>query len=200
MKGSLVIIGFFILGVLCGLFHIVPSEIADSTVSFAALCALIFCVGISIGCDSKVLDSLRRINPRLLLLPLFTMAGTLAGCAAASLLLPHRTLTDCLSIGSGFGYYSLSSIFITEYRGAALGTVALLSNIIRELLTLLAAPLLAKWFGPLAPISVGGATSMDTTLPIITRYSGKEFVTVSIFHGFCMDFSVPFLVTFFCEL
>lgn len=200
MKGSLVIIGFFILGVLCGLFHIVPSEIADSTVSFAALCALIFCVGISIGCDSKVLDSLRRINPRLLLLPLSTMAGTLAGCAAASLLLPHRTLTDCLSIGSGFGYYSLSSIFITEYRGAALGTVALLSNIIRELLTLLAAPLLAKWFGPLAPISVGGATSMDTTLPIITRYSGKEFVTVSIFHGFCMDFSVPFLVTFFCEL
>ena len=200
MKGSLVIIGFFILGVLCGLFHIVPSEIADSTVSFAALCALIFCVGISIGCDSKVLDSLRRINPRLLLLPLFTMAGTLAGCAAARLLLPHRTLTDCLSIGSGFGYYSLSSIFITEYRGAALGTVALLSNIIRELLTLLAAPLLAKWFGPLAPISVGGATSMDTTLPIITRYSGKEFVTVSIFHGFCMDFSVPFLVTFFCEL
>lgn len=200
MKGSLVIIGFFILGVLCGLFHIVPSEIADSTVSFAALCALIFCVGISIGCDSKVLDSLRRINPRLLLLPLFTMAGTLAGCAAASLLLPHRTLTDCLSIGSGFGYYSLSSIFITEYRGAALGTVALLSNIIRELLTLLAAPLLAKWFGPLAPISVGGATSMDTTLPIITRYSGKEFVTVSIFHGFCMDFSVPFLITFFCEL
>lgn len=200
MKGSLVIIGFFILGVLCGLFHIVPSEIADSTVSFAALCALIFCVGISIGCDSKVLDSLRRINPRLLLLPLFTMAGTLAGCAAASLLLPHRTLTDCLSIGSGFGYYSLSSIFITEYRGAALGTVALLANIIRELLTLLAAPLLAKWFGPLAPISVGGATSMDTTLPIITRYSGKEFVTVSIFHGFCMDFSVPFLVTFFCEL
>lgn len=200
MKGSLVIIGFFILGILCGLFHIVPSEIADSTVSFAALCALIFCVGISIGCDSKVLDSLRRINPRLLLLPLFTMAGTLAGCAAASLLLPHRTLTDCLSIGSGFGYYSLSSIFITEYRGAALGTVALLSNIIRELLTLLAAPLLAKWFGPLAPISVGGATSMDTTLPIITRYSGKEFVTVSIFHGFCMDFSVPFLVTFFCEL
>ncbi|MCI6618490.1 MAG: lysine exporter LysO family protein [Prevotella sp.] len=200
MKGSLVIIGFFILGILCGLFHIVPSEIADSTVSFAALCALIFCVGISIGCDSKVLDSLRRINPRQLLLPLFTMAGTLTGCAAASLLLPHRTLTDCLSIGSGFGYYSLSSIFITEYRGAALGTVALLSNIIRELLTLLAAPLLAKWFGPLAPISVGGATSMDTTLPIITRYSGKEFVTVSIFHGFCMDFSVPFLVTFFCEL
>ena len=109
-------------------------------------------------------------------------------------------ITDSLAIGSGVGYYSLSSIFITEYRGAALGTVALLANIVRELLTLLASPLLVRWFGPLAPISVGGATSMDTTLPIITRYSGKDFATLSVFHGFCMDFSVPFLVTFFCEL
>ena len=120
--------------------------------------------------------------------------------ASVSLLLTHRSLTDCLAIGSGFGYYSLSSIFITEYRGAELGTIALLANISRELLTLLAAPLLARWFGLLAPISAGGATTMDTTLPVITRVSGQEFVVVSIFHGFVTDFSVPFLVTLFCSL
>ena len=117
-----------------------------------------------------------------------------------SLLLSHRSLTDCLAISSGFGYYSLSSIFITEYRGAELGTIALLSNIIRELLTLLCAPLLVRWFGNLAPISAGGATTMDTTLPIIVRTSGQEFAIVSIFHGFIVDFSVPFLVTLFCSL
>ena len=101
-------------------------------------------------------------------------------------------------MGAGFGYYSLSSIFITEYKGAELGTVALLANIIRELLTLLLAPLLARWFGPLAPISAGGATTMDTTLPVITQASGQRFVVVSIYHGFLVDFSVPFLVTLFC--
>ena len=58
-----------------------------------------------------------------------TILGTLAGTAVVSLLLTHRSLTDCLAIGSGFGYYSLSSIFITEYRGAELGTIALLANI-----------------------------------------------------------------------
>lgn len=198
MKGSLVIIGFFILGFVCGLFHLLPPEIADSDVSFVALCALIFCVGISIGSDSEVLSTLRHTSPRLLLLPLCTFGGTLAGCLAVSFVLPGMRLTDCFAIGSGFGYYSLSSIFITQYRGAALGTVALLANIVRELLTLLCSPLLARWFGPLAPISVGGATSMDTTLPIITRYSGKDLATLSVFHGFIMDFSVPFLVTFFC--
>lgn len=197
MKGSLVIIGFFILGFVCGLFHLLPPEIADSDVSFVALCALIFCVGISIGSDSEVLSTLRHTSPRLLLLPLCTFGGTLAGCLAVSFVLPGMRLTDCFAIGSGFGYYSLSSIFITQYRGAALGTVALLANIVRELLTL-CSPLLARWFGPLAPISVGGATSMDTTLPIITRYSGKDLATLSVFHGFVMDFSVPFLVTFFC--
>jgi uncharacterized membrane protein YbjE (DUF340 family) len=159
-----------------------------------------FCVGISIGCDTSVLKSFKKVNPRLMMLPVMTILGTLAGCAAVSLILSHRQFTDCLAIGSGFGYYSLSSIFITEYRGAELGTIALLANICREILTLLCAPLLAKYFGKLAPISVGGATTMDTTLPIITRYSGESFIIVSIFHGFCVDFSVPFLVTFFCSL
>lgn len=200
MKGSLIIVGFFVLGIIVGLCHFVPQDFLDSDVSYYALCALMFCVGISIGCDTSVLKSFRKVNPRLMFLPVMTIVGTLAGCAAASLVLGHRQLTDCLAIGSGFGYYSLSSIFITEYRGPELGTIALLANICREILTLLCAPLLARYFGKLAPISVGGATSMDTTLPIITRASGEQFIVVSIFHGFCVDFSVPFLVTFFCSL
>ena len=41
---------------------------------------------------------------------------------------------------------------------------------------------------------------MDTTLPVITQASGQRFVVVSIYHGFLVDFSVPFLVTLFCSL
>ena len=200
MKGSLIIVGFFALGIVAGLLSIVPQSFVESDVSYYAPCALMFCVGIGIGSDSGILSSFRKVNPRLMLLPLMTIFGTLAGTAAAALLLPHRHLFDCMAIGSGFGYYSLSSIFITEYRGAELGTIALLANIMREILTLLCAPLFARWFGKLAPITMGGATTMDTTLPIITRASGQDFVVVSIFHGFCVDFSVPFLVTFFCSL
>ena len=200
MKGSLIIVGFFALGIVAGLLSIVPQSFVESDVSYYALCALMFCVGIGIGSDSGILSSFRKVNPRLMLLPLMTIFGTLAGTAAAALLLPHRHLFDCMAIGSGFGYYSLSSIFITEYRGAELGTIALLANIMREILTLLCAPLFARWFGKLAPITMGGATTMDTTLPIITRASGQDFVVVSIFHGFCVDFSVPFLVTFLWSL
>lgn len=91
-------------------------------------------------------------------------------------------------------------IIITEYRGAELGTIALLANIIREMITLLLTPLLAKWFGPLAPISSGGATTMDTTLPIITQTVGQRYVALSIYHGFVTDFTVPFFVTMWCTL
>ncbi|MEG0462402.1 lysine exporter LysO family protein [Bacteroides sp.] len=200
MKGSLIIISFFIVGTVCGVYHLIPYDFTDSKLSYYALCALMFSVGISVGNDPKTLKSFRSLNPRLLLLPVMTILGTLAGCAFISFFLGHRSPADCMAVGSGFGYYSLSSIFITEYKGAELGTIALLSNIMREIIALLCAPLLVRYSGKLAPISVGGATTMDTTLPIITRCSGQEFVIVSIFHGFVVDFSVPFLVTLFCSI
>lgn len=200
MKGSLIIVGFFALGVLCGVFGWVPREWLSGEWSFYALCGLMFCVGVSIGHDPQTVRNFRALNPRLMWLPVCTILGTLAASVLISFLLPHRSPTECMAVGSGFGYYSLSSIFITEYKGAELGTVALLSNIVREIITLLCAPLLVRWFGNLAPISSGGATTMDTTLPIITQCSGQQYVIVSLYHGFVVDFSVPFLVTLFCSI
>ena len=42
MKGSLIIIAFFILGILCGLMHWLPDLNAYGNVSFLTLCALLF--------------------------------------------------------------------------------------------------------------------------------------------------------------
>ncbi len=200
MKGSLIIVSFFVAGILCGVLGWIPWDLTESRVSYWALCALMFCVGLSVGGDPESLRSFRKLDPRLALLPVMTIVGTLAGCAVVGLFMGGRSVSDCLAVGAGMGYYSLSSIFITELRGPELGTIALLSNIMREIVALLCAPLLVRWCGRLAPISVGGATTMDTTLPIITRTSGKEFVVLAIFHGFVVDFSVPFLVTLFCSI
>lgn len=200
MKGSLIIVGFFILGIAAGLSGMVPESIIDGDLTFYALCALLLCVGIGIGSDRNIVTKFKSLDVRMALLPLGTALGTFAGSLVVSFILSGRSPLDCLAVGSGFGYYSLSSIFITEYKGAELGTIALLANIIREMVTLLLSPVLAKAFGPLAPISSGGVTSMDTTLPIILASSGEQYSTVSIFHGFILDFSIPFLVTFWCTL
>ena len=200
MKGSLIIVGFFILGIAAGLSGMVPESIIDGDLTFYALCALLLCVGIGIGSDRNIVTKFKSLDVRMALLPLGTALGTFAGSLVVSFILSGRSPLDCLAVGSGFGYYSLSSIFITEYKGAELGTIALLANIIREMVTLLLSPVLAKVFGPLAPISSGGVTSMDTTLPIIMASSGEQYSAVSIFHGFILDFSIPFMVTFWCTL
>lgn len=200
MRGSLIILSFFATGLLLGVFRWLPTVILHMNFSFYVLCALMFAVGISIGNDPNSFRQFRSLNPRLIFLPLMTIAGTFLGVMAVSLFLKNRSITDCLSVGAGFGYYSLSSILITQYKGVELGTIALLSNIFREVITLLLAPWMVKYFGKLSPISAGGATTMDTTFPVIVRNSGKDYAILSIYHGFIMDLSVPFLVTFFCSL
>lgn len=199
MKSSLIIVAFFAAGILCGRADVLPQWVSSSTVSMTALCALLLCVGMGIGSNPDMKSEFRSLNPRVALLPLATILGSWAGAAIAFLVL-QRTITDCLAISSGFAYYSLSSIFLTEYRGIELGTIALVANLVREAITLLGTPLLARIFGPLAPISAGGATTMDTTLPIITHTCGQRFTILAIFHGFIVDFSVPFLVTFWCMM
>ena len=197
MKGSLIVVGFFVIGLLGGIENMVPSWLLDGDVSFVALCGLLLFVGLGIGLNPEMKKEVRSLSPRMALLPVVTIIGSWLGALLIWTVL-HRTLSDCMAINSGFAYYSLSSIFITEYRGAELGTIALLANIIREMLTLLGAPLMARWFGPLAPISTGGATTMDTTLPILSQTLGQRYIALSIYHGFVVDFTVPFLVSWWC--
>lgn len=208
MKGSLIAVLFFAIGLAAGHCDYLPTWTTDSRICFAALCGLLLFVGIGIGLNPNMKNDIKSLSPRLALLPIATILGSWLGAMTAYLaissgvcpLLETRNITDCMAINSGFAYYSLSSIFITEYRGAELGTIALLANVIRELITLLLTPLIAKRFGPLAPISSGGATTMDTTLPIIIQTVGQRYTALSIYHGFLTDFSVPFLVTMWCML
>ena len=94
------------------------SGLLQQDFSMYVLYGLMFLVGISIGSDRKAWAALKGQQLRIVLVPLATIVGTLAGSIGVSFLLTDIRLTDCLAIGSGFGYYSLSSIFITEYRGA----------------------------------------------------------------------------------
>ena len=59
MKGSLIIVGFFILGAICGVYHLIPYDFTQSKLSFYALCALMFSVGVSIGNDPQTLRNFR---------------------------------------------------------------------------------------------------------------------------------------------
>lgn len=113
MKGSLIIVGFFVLGALCGVYHLIPYDFTQSKLSFYALCALMFSVGVSVGNDPQTLRNFRSLNPRLIFLPVMTILGTLAGCAVVSLFL--APLSNRL-YGSRCRFRLLLSIQYLYYR------------------------------------------------------------------------------------
>lgn len=208
MKGSLLVLVFFLIGCLLGIADMLPLDKLQGNLTLYILYALMLQVGISIGCSKNLKSIVSQLRPKFLLIPLATILGTLLFSALASLLLARWSVFDCMAVGSGFAYYSLSSILITQFKEASLGlqlatelgTIALFSNIFREMMALLGTPLLCKYFGKLAPISAAGVNSMDVVLPMITRYSGSDMLPVAILHGLLIDMSVPFFVSFFCQL
>lgn len=206
MKNNLIVLAIFGIGCLAGAGFQPEADMHNW--SLCILYALMLQVGIGIGSNRSLQQELKKLSPKMLLVPAATIIGTLAFSAAASLLLSQWSVFDCMAVGSGFAYYSLSSILITQFKepsiglqlATELGTIALLSNIIREMMSLVGAPLIRKYFGRLAPISAAGVNSMDVLLPSITRCSGKEVMPIAIFHGILIDLSVPFFVNLFCNL
>ncbi|MFW6224142.1 MAG: lysine exporter LysO family protein [Bacteroidota bacterium] len=200
MRGSFMILGFFIVGILVGQFNHFPVWVSPDRYSTWVLYLLMFLIGVGVGADKKAMRTLTTFDLKIFMVPVSTIIGTLLGVSLIGLVVKEISLTELMAVGAGFGYYSLSSVIITELHSAGLGVIALLSNVMREIITLLFAPLLVKAFGKLAPVSSGGATSMDTTLPIINITSGKEFALIAFFHGILLSILVPFLVTFLLSL
>ncbi len=194
MKNSLIILGCLVAGTLAGALSLLPPTLLELDLTGFALNVLLFLVGIGIGGNAQVLRALRSHNIKIFLVPLSAVLGTLLGVAAFSLFVPGVGFRESLAVGSGLGYYSLASVLIAQIGGTTLGVVALLSNILREFTTLLTAPLLARHFGKLAPIASGGATSMDTTLPIITQSVGMEYAMISVVNGVVLTLLSPVLI------
>ncbi len=194
MKGSIIILSFFVTGLLAGIFDLLPDFLIETDYSIYALYILMFLVGIGIGSNKKSLQVIKSVNFKIVLVPISVMLGTYIGVSLFSLIQNKLSFIDSIAVGSGFGYYSLSSVLITELSGDQLGVIALLSNIFREIITLLFTPVFARYFGKLAPISSGGATSMDTTLPIITKYIGADYAIISVFSGIVLTILIPFII------
>lgn len=200
MKNSFFILLIFSAGIAIGVFQYLPKTLNPNALILYALYALLFLVGMDIGGNPKAWKTLKKANFAVVLVPVLIVVGSLVGAGLFSLLLPHISLKDAVAIGAEFGYYSLSSIIITQIKGSTLGVIALLANLSREIITLVFAPLLVRIFGKLAPIASGGATAMDTTLPMVARFSGKEYTIIAFFSGIMLTVLVPILVPFILSL
>ena len=195
MKSSFIILCCFITGILLAYYRYVPDIFLTYDYSNYILPVMMFFVGIGIGGDIKRLYvPIKKYKLKIILIPLATIFGSINITALISPLFDITT-KETIAIGSGFGYYSLSAIFLNKLAGYEIGMMALISNMTREITALLFIPILARYCGELSPISAAGATSIDTTLPIIAKSCGEQFIVISIFHGILVDISVPIIIS-----
>lgn len=160
------------------------------------LTALMFFVGISVGGSKGLLAKIREYHVRALIIPIGILIGSIAGGLAAAPLC-GIPLPVGGAIASGLGWYSLSGVMLTGIAGAHIGSITFMANLLRELISFFTIPWIAKHLNYPTCIAPAGATSEDTTLPMMIRCTNSETVVLSVINGVILSALVPVLIEFF---
>lgn len=190
---SLQLCGVVVIGFLLGLTGLSILQHATEASEYT-LIFLLFLVGIQLRNSGMTLKQI-VLNRRGMIVAVVVVASSmLAGVINALILgLPLKT---ALAMASGFGWYSLSGILLTESFGPVIGSAAFFNDLARELIAIMLIP---RMVGRSRSTALGlcGATSMDFTLPVLQRSGGLEMVPAAIVHGFILSLLVPLLMAFF---
>jgi uncharacterized membrane protein YbjE (DUF340 family) len=129
----------------------------------------------------------------LLALPVAVMAGTLCFCAGAGLFLKYGW-RDSMLCGAAMGWQTLGGPMVQELRGLQLGNVAFLTNMFRDVVSLLLIPLVSRRGYELLGVTPGGVSSMDMLLPGIMAASGRHVLLYAMWVGASCSFWAPILI------
>ncbi len=196
----LALIGTLLAGIFAGVFWLPQGslDLVSQGVTWT-LYLLLFLIGADMAGSGNLWKKFIQLDKRLFLLPVLSILGSVVAGGLTGALLQIGTWQGA-AIGGGMGWYSISGVLLGQTLGAQFGALAFLTNIFRELYAFILMPLLFRWnFGPSA-ITIGGATTMDTTLPIINRYGGSDMTLLAILHGLVCSAAVPIIVPFLASL
>ena len=197
IRGSLLQVVCVVIGMVIGYF--LPADYMPPENSMTVmLMILILLVGIGLKGSGITLKEVLLNRRGVEMSVIFTFA-VLAGGLFFALLFSEVSWTKGLALASGFGWYSLSAIVMTEAYGAIWGSVALFNDLIREFFALIFIPVFMRK-SPSASVGLGGATSLDFTLPIIQQSGGLKVVPLAISFGFIINIVSPVLMVAFSAL
>ena len=183
-------------GFIIGLF-ISPELIDIDTISEGALVLLLLFIGCQLRNSGMQLREI-LLNSWGIKIALVMMTSSWIGGLVAALLL-DIPLSNGLALASGFGWYSLSGILITDGLSPVFGGAAFIIDLGRELVAILIIPSLIRLY-PSTAIGYAGATAMDFTLPMIQKSGGNGYVPLAIVSGFILSLSSPLFISLFLAL
>ena len=96
------------------------------------LYTLMFSVGISVGMQKGIFAKIKEYHIKIFIIPLGIIVGSLAGGVLCALIL-EIPIGYGTAISSGLGWYSLAGVTISNLVNAELGSIAFMSNLMREM-------------------------------------------------------------------
>lgn len=197
IRGSLAQVFCVAIGMIIG--YLLPADyMPPENTMTALLMILILLVGIGLKGSGITLKEV-LLNRRGVEMSIIFTLSVLVGGLIFALLFTDVSWAKGLALASGFGWYSLSAIVMTDAYGAVWGSVALFNDLVREFFALLFIPVFMRKY-PSAAVGLGGATSLDFTLPIIQQSGGLKVVPLAISFGFIINIVSPVLMVFFSAL
>ncbi|KFA59297.1 putative surface protein [Gilliamella apicola] len=182
-----------IIGFICGLLPLFIWQYAEN-ITQVILVFLLFLVGIQLRSNNISIKHILINKIGVIATILVVMSVFLGGIIASFILnLPVRV---GLAMSSGFGWYSLSGILMTEAHGAIIGSATFLNDILREVSAILLIPILIKRY-KLTALGLCGATSMDFTLPMLQKGAGVIIVPSAMVQGFLLTLLMPIFMGLF---
>jgi uncharacterized membrane protein YbjE (DUF340 family) len=163
-----------------------------------SLLLLLFVMGVVFGMDRESISKMKQTGLKILIVPLAIAFGTVLGAVVSAFAL-GLNIAATTAVSMGYGWYTLAGPLATQILGTKWGALGFTTNFLRELLTIVTIPLLAR-LDKYAPTAAGGATTMDTTLPVIIRYSGQDVLITAFSSGFILSLIAPFTITALASL
>lgn len=157
------------------------------------LCILLLFVGIDMGLEGTVFAQIKTVGFRVLVIPVAVIGGSLLGAVVCGIILP-LSMKEALAIGSGLGWYSLAPGIIIDHGFVVASAISFLHNIMREVLSFVLIPVVAKKIGYIETVALPGAAAMDVCLPIVERQTRSDIAIFSFVSGLVASFVVPVLV------
>ena len=158
-----------------------------------SLVSLLFLMGVLFAANEKATAKMKAAGFKMLVFPFAVALGSVLGGFVGGLILKINVFAS-MAVCAGYGWYTLAGPLAGQLFGLEWGALGFAVNLLRELATIATAWLVAK-LDKYAPIAMGGATAMDTTLPIIVRYSGQETLVMAFSSGFVLTMAAPFTIT-----
>lgn len=181
-----------LIGGIIGRFLNIDLEILDFIITIA-LYILCFGVGTDIGNDENLINSLKSLSWKCILVPFGVLVGSSMGAFLAGLVV-NIDGKSAMAIGAACGFYSVAGGILANLVGSEMGTVAFLTNFFREIGSFVIIPILATKVSPVSASTPGGATAMDTTLPLIFRTLGTKVALIAMISGVVLTIVVPILL------